>query len=85
MPAWCTSKTGRELRTTFKHIIQVEELLFIIQVITVSILLITWAFGSSSPVVTRCYVGTVERHECSAESMSISKADMHSCGDKVRQ
>ena len=70
---------------TFKHIIQVEELLFIIQVITVSILLITWAFGCSSPVMSRYYVDVMERHESSAGSKSISRAEMNSYGDKARQ
>lgn len=35
---------------TFKYIIQVEELLFIIQIITASILLVAWAFGCSPSV-----------------------------------
>ena len=77
MPAQCTSQTGGEGRVTFKHIIQVEELLFIIQVIINSILLTTWAFGCSSPVMTRWYVDIVvtdDTHEGSAESFSIRNA-----------
>lgn len=58
MPGPCTSQKGRKHVLTFKYIIQVEELLFIIQIITASILLIVWAFGCSSSVETNGHEDT---------------------------
>lgn len=50
MPGQCTNQKGSKHVLTLKYIIQVEKLLFIIQIITASILLIAWAFGCSPSV-----------------------------------
>lgn len=50
MPARQHSRLGRGVRLTFKHIIQIKKLLLIIDIITATILLVTGAFGRSSPV-----------------------------------